>query len=152
MIDAQAFNRARERCGTYCDYSGIRVTRIEPGYCESECRLERHHMNPGGGVHGGLLFTMLDTTGCCAAGAMEGGRRTLVTQSASIYYLRPVWEGTLRAVARRVKEGRNVGVVTVDIFCGDILAARGEVSVFYTSETVSDKVEDYFPALKGREP
>ena len=108
----------------FIKYSGIKITTAGNGHAEGEIEIQPHHLNPGGALHGGLIFTIMDTIGGFAA-------RTLgvlpTTLSSNINFLRPT-RGTkkIRAVADVIKRGRNVSVVRIDIFNDrDVLVASG---------------------------
>lgn len=141
MFTVERFNALREEIGTFCSRIGIRGTKIEPGYCEVECQASDEHRNPWGMTHGGLLFTLVDVAGCWAAAAVKGleGFRPVVTESASIHYLRPAGKGRLTAKARAVKSGKTIAYVTVDVYDeqGRHLI-RGDVTAFYTGELTED--------------
>lgn len=147
MITVEDYNEAMRKCNTFCYETGIRFTRIETGSCEARCPVKPWHLNPNGKVHGGMLFTILDTVACCAGGSVEGGRRPVVTQNAAIYYLRPAQGGELRAVAQTVKSGRTTALVSVDIYNNDRLVSKGEVTIFYVGGITQD-ITDYFTVLK----
>jgi hypothetical protein len=44
----------------------FRLTRVEPGEATFECDAAEFHYNPAGGVHGGMLATLLDSAMTCA--------------------------------------------------------------------------------------
>ena len=137
MITVEGFNTMREEMGTFCARNGIRCTKMDVGYCELECDLGPEHKNPHGAAHGGMLFTMVDVAGCWAAAVVRGteGVRPLVTQNASIHYLRPVTGGRLTARGRTVKSGKHTALAEVDIFDEQGRhVVRGEVTAFYTGE------------------
>lgn len=68
---------------------------------------ERHH-NPYGLVHGGVVFTLVDTVmGAATVGVMEPGD-TCATIEIHLRYLRPVTDGTLRCDVHVLRTGRRV--------------------------------------------
>lgn len=108
----------------FIDYAGIRFTMAGNGHAEGEIVIEPHHLNPAGALHGGLIFTIMDTIGGFAA-------RTLgvlpTTLTSNINYLRPTL-GTKKITAKAdvIKRGKNVSVVRIDIFDDrDVLVASG---------------------------
>ncbi len=113
---------------------------LKPGYCRMTCPPQAEFMNFAGYYHGGFLFTLIDSAAGRAACCLNEGYRTLVTQSASIYYCRPCRDSSLRAEARCVHRGRTTALVTVEVFDDqDRLVSKGEVSCFYTGE-LSDQM------------
>lgn len=84
---------------------GIRLTRLEPGYCEGILKVEQKHRNPMGTVHGGVLYTLCDTI-CGVAGASFGGGGSTV--QSSFNFLRPGRDGVITCRARVTKNGRQL--------------------------------------------
>lgn len=79
---------------------GMETTRCEDGSCVIELTLDRRHMSVARRVHGGVLFTMLDTAmGRAVISRLPAGRGC-ATIEAKINYLRPVQAGRLRAEGR----------------------------------------------------
>lgn len=79
------------------------------------------HLNPHGGVHGGLIATMLDAA-MGGAVAETGGERP-VTVSLTVTYLEPGRPGPLEARAKVRKRGKRLLVVEGEVVQdGDVLA------------------------------
>jgi uncharacterized protein (TIGR00369 family) len=96
-----------------------------PGYAlfELETDVERH-ANPMGTVHGGVLCDVSDSAmGMAWASELEEGE-TFTTLELKINFLKPVWNGKLRAEGRVVKRGKTVGLVECDVrnADGDLVA------------------------------
>ena len=113
-------------------HNGIRVTKIEDGYCEAEVLLTANGKNPQGVAHGSLIFALADVvTGVAAVTTGKG----MLTLSASINFMHAVADGTVHAVARRVREGHTTGVFSAEIYDdAGRLAAVGSFTVYYTGE------------------
>lgn len=47
---------------TFTEYLGLEVLQYEDGYCKTRLKIKPQFLNPIGGLHGGLLFTIADTT------------------------------------------------------------------------------------------
>lgn len=111
-------------------YNGIKVVDFGEGSSAVETELQKTSMNPWGSAHGGLVFSMCDV----AAGvALMGAAHSVVTQSASIYYLRPAAGKTLRAEGRVIKDGRTVALVETNVYNdGGELVASGKFEYFHT--------------------
>lgn len=69
----------------------------------------RHH-NPGGVVHGGALFTLLDSSMGSALRTLRPSR-TSVAIEVHVRYLQPVVSGRVRAEGRVVRRGRAIAVM-----------------------------------------
>ena len=69
---------------------------------------DERHLNPHGVVHGGVVFTLVDTAmGQATMGAVEDGMRC-ATIELSVRYLRPITGGRLVATASVLEAGRRV--------------------------------------------
>ncbi len=105
-------------------HNGFKIVAAALGYAEVEVELLPHTLNPMGAAHGGLIFALGDTA-AGAAGKTHGFH--VVTQSASVSYLRPAVGEKLRAIARQRHHGRRTAVYEVEIQNDD-----GSVSAIMT--------------------
>ena len=128
---------------TACDvgfikYSGIKVTNAGEGHAEGEIDILPHHLNPAGALHGGLLFTIMDTIGGFATRTLGVLPTTLCS---NINYLRPTMGTTkIKAVADVIKRGKNVSVVRIDLLDDkDVLVASGASNYSDLSGRVKDE-------------
>jgi uncharacterized protein (TIGR00369 family) len=94
---------------------GFRPVSAGAGQAIFEMEVDERHWNPMGTVHGGVLCDIADAAmGFAYASMLEDGE-TFTTIELKINYLRPVWKGRLRAEAKIVKKGRQVGMVECDV-------------------------------------
>jgi acyl-CoA thioesterase len=100
---------------------GIRVVEVGEGSSKARMTLREELMNGLRMAHGGAIFSLADLA--FAAAANSSGRIS-VAINVSIAYIRPVYSGTLTAVAREVSRGRKLGtyVVTVTDQDGQVCA------------------------------
>ena len=97
------------------DYLGFDLVEEEPGRVVATMEVAERHLSPNGTVHGGVLFTLVDTAmGKATTGVVAEGR-TCASIELSARYLRPV--GT----------GRLVGAVTVLGAGGRVVHLGGRV-------------------------
>lgn len=91
-------------------FIGIRVVSLRPGRCVLELEMLPHHHNPVGVVHGGALFTLMDTS---MGGALRAARRGRSSVAIEIHtrYLEPVVSGRVRAEGRVVRIGKSIAVM-----------------------------------------
>ena len=122
----------------YINYSGMKATAAWEGHAEGKIEIEPHHLNPAGGLHGGLVFALMDTVGGFATVTLGVLPTTL---SSTINYLRPTMgTKTLTAKADVIKHGRNVSVVQIDLYDDkDVLVASGVGNYCDLSARVEDK-------------
>ncbi len=112
----------------YIRYNGIVIDCIDPE--ESILHVDMRHEleNPYGMAHGGMLFTLIDTTAGTTARA-DG--RKYVTLNASVNYLRSGGAGRITATGHIVHRGRTTTVVDVRVTDEDgRLLTTGTVTMF----------------------
>ena len=129
MTDEEKIAKLNSR-GAFNRYNGIRVTAAGEGSGTVDTVLSANSMNPWGSAHGGLVYAMCDVAaGVAVMGLSAGG----VTQSGSLYYLRPAVGSKLRAVGTVIKRGKTVSLAQTDVFDDEgALVARGEFEYFHT--------------------
>src|SRR5512143_3886175 len=89
---------------------GLRLAEIDTGFAafEMDASTERH-ANPMGTLHGGVLCDISDAAmGMAWASELVEGE-SFTTLELKINFLKPVWNGRLRAEARVMKRGKSVG-------------------------------------------
>jgi uncharacterized protein (TIGR00369 family) len=94
---------------------GFTLSAVAPGEAVIELVAGRQHANPMGTLHGGVLCDIADAAmGIAYASTLAEGE-TFATLELKINFLKPVWTGKLRAVARIIKRGKTVGLLECDI-------------------------------------
>lgn len=123
---------AEQRLKGYTNLTGIVVESAVQGHVVTAFDVRDELKNPQGMVHGGATFTLMDTAAGMSGIYKESGNRRLVSQCASVHYLRPICSGHVRAEARLVKDGRNTALSRVDVYDeSGSLAATGDFELFY---------------------
>lgn len=90
------------------------------------------HLNPYGVVHGGVIYSLADTSmGALLVPELAENERT-ATIEIKINYLAAVRDGAIRAETTVVNRGRRIAVLESDVFNGDRLVAKalGSFAVF----------------------
>ena len=85
--------------------NGIEIVDISDGYARTRVQIEPRHLNAGGSVQGGVLFTLADLA--FAAATNSHGTLT-VTSSASITFVRGASAGVITAEARELVNHRHL--------------------------------------------
>ena len=135
MLDMDVFKAFMNEAEGFNRHNGIRFTVVEEGYCECQVDLTRESLNPQGVAHGSLLFALCD---CVTGMATASTGRSMLTQSASIHYLRPGTAGTLTAKSRLIKNGRNTALCVGEVFDEQgRLLVTSQFGVFYISDTLT---------------
>lgn len=73
-------------------------------------------------VHGGVIASLIDTATAFAILSVIGPKDRVTTVDLTISYLRPASSGRLRAVAKVVRAGRRLFVVSAEVFADEKLA------------------------------
>ena len=142
MLDMEVFQAYMNEAEGFNRHNGIVFTVVEEGYCECEVEITKNSLNPQGVAHGSLLFALCD---CVTGMATATTGRSMLTQSATIHYLRPGVGGKLKARSRLIKNGRTTALCTGEVFDEEgRLLVTSQFEVFYTSSTLTlpEKGED----------
>ena len=89
---------------------GVRLVDAAPGYCEFRLDIAPQHLNRSGGLHGGVIATLLDAA-CGYAGLHNEGGAPAGNSSTvmlAISYLAGARAGGLRAIGRLTGGGRGI--------------------------------------------
>lgn len=81
-------------------------------------------------VHGGAIASLIDTATAFAILSLLTPRERVTTVDLTISYLRPVSRGRLRAVAKVVRAGRRLFVVSAEVFDNDGNLATTALSTY----------------------
>ncbi len=104
----QLLMTAANQPGSFTDYIGGRITRVEDGVAESEVEATEHHINPIGSVHGGVLVTVMDhTAGTASATVSPPG----ATVNCDVHFLAPAKAGKLTCRAEVLRAGKRLNVI-----------------------------------------
>lgn len=111
--------------GTFGGFLGMKVLKYSPGYCLTEFEIKTEYLNPMGGVHGGLMFTIADNTAGIASHDMsqEG---IVTTINGGLQFLNPALNKTkLYAEANVLKNGKRIVYTDVMIKDETTIYAKG---------------------------
>jgi uncharacterized protein (TIGR00369 family) len=95
---------------------GLTITSRGTGRATVEFEASERYANPMGTLHGGVLCDLADAAMGVAYLSTLAEGETGTTIELKINFLRPVWNGKLRAEGRMVRAGKVVGLVECDIF------------------------------------
>ncbi|WP_455539440.1 PaaI family thioesterase [Terrisporobacter sp.] len=113
-IDFEKMIKYRNNLDGFAKEIGVKILSISKGYAKAEVDIEKKHINPGNSVHGGCIFTLADIVGGSAAWSRGN---YVVTTSSNITYLNPALDcKKIIAIAREIKQGKNILVYDIDVF------------------------------------
>jgi uncharacterized protein (TIGR00369 family) len=94
---------------------GFSVEEISDGRAVGSLQSGAQHTNPMGTLHGGVLCDVADAAmGMAFASTLAPGE-SFTTMALGINFFRPVWQTRLRAEARVINRGKNVGYVECEV-------------------------------------
>jgi uncharacterized protein (TIGR00369 family) len=93
---------------------GMEMSVVRPGRVVIELEISQWHASPLGTVHGGILCAIADAAMGLAYSTKLKEGETFATVELKVNFLRPVWQGRLRAEGKVVSSGRNLGLVECD--------------------------------------
>jgi uncharacterized protein (TIGR00369 family) len=94
---------------------GLTIISSGIGRATVEFEATGRYANPMGTLHGGVLCDVADAAMGVAYHNTLAEGETFTTIELKINFIRPVWNGKLRAEAKVVHAGRTVGLVECDI-------------------------------------
>ncbi len=92
---------------------GMEIVETHTGYAKLSMEIKESHLNIHGMAHGGVLFTLADTTAGIACMTHD---QQCVTLNGNINYIRPAKKGLIYAIAHEAHNGRTTGVYNVEIY------------------------------------
>src|SRR5260370_40565336 len=117
--------RARTSTVPIAALIGFDVEEIGAGRAVASLQTGPQHANPMGTLHGGVLCDLADAAMGMAFVSTLAPEESFTTMALNINFFRPVWQTRLRAEARVVNRGKNVGDIECDITDPDAkLAAK----------------------------
>lgn len=103
MMDKDAFS----------NWLGIEIASIEKGSCILTCRIKKEMLNGFSIAHGGIAYSIADTT--LAFAANSHGYQSFSIET-SISHLRKVQDlDRLKAVSKEIHRGKKTGVYHVEV-------------------------------------
>jgi acyl-CoA thioesterase len=103
----------------YMLMTGVIIEDAGPDWCRCSLKVQPQHMNAGGAVQGGAIYTLADSAfavACNMRHLSEGDGKLTVSQSASISYITAGKAGsTLFAEAKKAGGGKRTSVYKIDV-------------------------------------
>ncbi len=110
--------------GPYFKLLSMEVCELRPGYCKVEVDLNIKHLNPFGGIHGGVYASIIDTAAYWAVYCDLEEDVGLISIDLKVDNLAAVKEGKLVVEGKKIKIGRSIcsSEATVRDINGKLLA------------------------------
>ena len=114
----------------YFSLLSMEIKDLQWGVSLLEVGLEEKHLQPFGGVHGGVMASVIDAAAFWAAFPQVENGMGLTTVEIKINYLAPIQKGMLIAMGRCIKMGKSIALgETVVKDEGDKLIAHGTATM-----------------------
>ena len=107
---------------------GIRILRAENGEAELRMAMQEQMLNLHGRMHGGALYSLIDTALGQASHSLFGGEAVSMTLECKVNYIRGVEAGEVVCHARVLNAGRKVHVLEARVEQGDKLIATAQAT------------------------
>ena len=104
--------------GPYFRLLSMRVRDIGKGFATVEMDVRNKHLNPFGGVHGGVYSSLIDTATYWAVYGDVDEDAGLISLDVSVDHLAPVKEGSLMVEGKRLKAGKRICMAEAVIMDG----------------------------------
>ena len=115
--------------GPYFRLLSMEVRELGKGYCKVEVNLENKHLNPFGGIHGGVYSSLIDTAAYWAVYCDVEENAGLISLDIKVDNLAPIKEGRLVVEGKRIKAGRSICIAEAVI-----LDSQGKYLAYGTSK------------------
>jgi uncharacterized protein (TIGR00369 family) len=99
----------------FIEFMGMQIKEVRSGRSRLCLAVAEEHLNPSGTVHGGVTFSLVDTSMGMALFAMLDENQMCVTAEIKIHYLAPIADGTITARSRVIKKGKRLGIIETNV-------------------------------------
>ena len=114
----------------YAHLLGIELDGIDRGRATLGLEVRKDLTQNHGVVHGGAIASLIDTAMAFAIISLLAPGEKVTTVDLTISYLRPLTKGRVAAVAKVVRAGKRLFVVSADVFGDDGKLATTALSTY----------------------
>ena len=129
----RTISETTDRAGAFAQLLGIEFHEMAGGRCTASLQVKQHLLNPHGIAHGGVTFSLADST-CGGAALSALGAPRILTQDMQIRYHGPARLGRVEASAEVIHHGQR----TITVQCRVEQAAVLIASVTATFAILAD--------------
>ncbi len=131
-LSAAQLKRIREALATvpFAKLLGLELDAIGPGTATLALEVRTDLTQNQGIVHGGAIASLIDTATAFAILSLITPEERVTTVDLTISYLRPVTSGRVRAMAKVVRAGRRLFVVSAEVFDESEILASTALSTY----------------------
>jgi len=114
----------------YARLLGFELDEVSPGAATLGLKIRKDLMQNHGVVHGGAIASLIDTATAFAIIPLLNPEERVTTVDLTISYLRPITKGRVTALARVVRAGRRLFVVSAEVKDADGKLAATALSTY----------------------
>lgn len=114
----------------YAHLLGIELEDIDRGRATLGLEVRKDLTQNHGVVHGGAIASLIDTAMAFAIISLLAPEEKVTTVDLTISYLRPLTKGRVAAVAKVIRAGKRLFVVSADVFADDGNLASTALSTY----------------------
>lgn len=125
-------------------HMSMEVTEIGISYSVVAAQIRKDHMNPFGGLQGGVYASLIDTAAYWCVYCELPEENGLVSIDLKVDFLAPALDGNLITKGRRIKSGRTICLSEATTFDenGRILAhGTSKLMVTHNQQSINDIVD-----------
>lgn len=101
--------------GPFFRLLSMKVRQMGSGFATVEMDIDHKHLNPSGGVHGGVYASLIDTATFWAVYCDIEEDAGLISLDLKVDNLAPAREGHLRVDGKRIKAGKTICIAEATI-------------------------------------
>ena len=105
--------------GPYFKHLSMYITEMGIGYSRVELKMGIEHLNPSGGIHGGVYASIIDTAAYWSAYCELDEKVGMISIDLKIDYLAPIREGVIATKGRSIKIGKSMCLAEATSFDKD---------------------------------
>lgn len=113
-----------KRASAFVDIVGLELLSLDQDGCNMQLEITPQHFNGTGRVHGGVIFTLLDSAMGGAVYARLDADESAATIEAKINYTRAVTDGVVECRAKVMHAGTRTMVVDGEVWQNGALVAK----------------------------
>jgi len=102
-----------EKKDRFAKLLGFKIVDIQNGYAKVEVQVKDEHLNGADVIHGGFLFSLADYTFAIASNTKNN---LSIAINANIMFHRAISGGKIYAIAKEIKDGKNVASYEINIY------------------------------------
>jgi len=114
----------------YAHFLGLELDEVSSGTATLGLNLRKELMQNHGVVHGGAIASLIDSATAFAIISLLAPKEKVTTVDLTISYLRPLTKGRITAVAKVVRAGRRLLVVSAEVMDNDGKLAATALSTY----------------------